>query len=520
MTLRRLLGSERLWATLGILLALLWFTQTLLLPPVYRGMLCCDAADYMRGAESSKLEQVLNEGAKNQRSEVPDNKKMSEASNAKTNLASPLLRVIKLLFSDAGYRPVGYSAFLAMHKYALLTLGVRASTAWVNAASMTALLLHFVAMFFFYRTAKSVYPVHPFAFFLLLAHPGLTSHAAIPLSDSLAISVLLIALCSIYRSLSTHGRESHGLAIGSGALIGLLLWIRSPHFFAVGLLMAGWIVLAALYRSRKALLIACVTALTMGIVLSPRLIACSRASGSLCFTPPAQASTQTFILLDLGLRNIRAYTVAGPEHAARLVTVDDPLLTAIFQGNCTFHEATVTRDLGICLLRHAPGIPLLYAKKLVGLFDNFHWETYATVMTPQPVIVMNRIFGAVGFAGFVFFLCGYAWMLCRKSLPLKIAVPLLYPIVYFAFFALLPIESRYGLPLAPFGIVTLIALWPMGWKLQRWRFLAVTMLLIAVFVAQTVVWDRGDPAKYGTANGEIENTITGKPSPESAELLV
>ncbi len=505
---RRLLSSEILWGSLGVMLALAWFTPTILLPSVYRGMLCCDAADYLRGAGSAKLEQVMEPSD----SSVSDTTTETTVETPSTGKISGLVR---LIFTDAGYRPLGYPAFLAIHKYALRMIGITSQILWVNAAAISALVIHLLAGFFFYRTARRAYPLHPAALMLLLAHPGLTSHAALPLSDGLAVSLMLLALCCVFRALEDRTRNAWAWTAAGGFLLATLIWVRAPHLMAVMLFLAAWIAVMLISRSWRGLLLACAAAAVTGILLSPRVIACSNASGTFCFTLPALAATQQHILLELGLRNVRAYTVAGPEREARLEIVDDPWLTSLLGRHCPIGETTATRDVALCFLRRPHLLPLFYGKKLIGLFDNYHWQTYATLMTPVPVMFMNRVVDELAFAGFVLMIIAAVMMVWRKfrhfskpkPQPAKgpersrgepVLVVLLYPLAYLAYTALLPVESRYGLPLAPFGLMMVGALWTMPPRRIRRYALIGLLLLVILFAAQVLAWDRIPPVVYAS----------------------
>ena len=138
-------------------------------------------------------------------------------------------------------------------------------------------------------------------------------------------------------------------------------------------------------------------------------------------------------------------------------------------------------------------------KKTIGLFDNFHLNTYAVEITRPWHVWWNRLFGLIAFNGFV----AAIWLLGRDLLRRRCSER---PALIFSAFLLVAfvamnvnsaIESRYGLPVAPtafmlFGaLVAEIARSPE--RRERRLFVGLAAVCSIGFLAQAVVWDAASP---------------------------
>ncbi len=488
------------WLLAGIVLATMWFTANRFLPPLFRGDVCCDSTGYVKIAE--KLAGIHIQEAVPTTHVSPE---QSSQSSPKKPLSLSLgLSLFTRIFTYSGYTPPGFPLFLAAHAFVLKTIGL-GSLPWLPIALSTALLLHILASFFFYRSWSSIgWNLHPIALTLLIAHPGLTSHAALPLADSLAITLMMIGIGCFLRISSTR---SIVWAISGGVFLAGAVLTKTSHFPAAFLTLIGTLMLPLLLRfiirTKDTSLgsfghlcaVYALCALSFLFVLSPRLIACTASTGHLCFSePPSQGEPLTANLIRTGLTGARTYTILTPDGSSALVTLTDPFFDK-FRRECTIDNLHPVSSLLSCLLSHPLQTPIFLVKKSIGLFDNFHWNTYATYVTPLPVIILNRLFGFLGFLGFLTLFITVALDIIRSPRRLLDLTPLLFPLAFFAMGILLMIESRYGLPLAPFGIIGAVLLIQRGWKQQR-VLLSISAVLGLLFLVQTFAWDRSDPFPY------------------------
>jgi uncharacterized membrane protein (Fun14 family) len=447
------------WLLAGIVLASVWFAANRMLPPLFRGDVCCDSTQYVSMSESKKLD---------------DLKPVAESPQAPVTFVK---KVVQILFTDTGYRTIGYPAFLAIHRFVFGHWFVLAST-------ITALLLHILAMFALYRMARSIgIPLHPVALTLLIAYPAFTSAAALPLSDSLAISLVLFGLCAMTK-------RGLGFALLTGLLFALAFWVRPAHLLPMTGVLGAWMIVG-LFSKKKLWLPPLLALLTFCVLLSPRAVSCSRTAGSLCLMPAAESSVQQSTLFRLAMRGARTYTVIFKDARSEILTIPDPFLMRHF-SSCPIGDSAPTKDLVLCLTKNTLRLPVFFLKKAIGLFDHFHWNTYATYVTPTWMIVMQRIIGSLGFSGFlgIPFVVGYA--MHKKRRVTQVLVILVFPLLSFAMTSVIAIESRYGMAVMPFGMISavLIGQWILKRRDKKAMLVAgLLSLLILTFLLQTLQWD-------------------------------
>ncbi len=524
--LRRLLSSERFWLLAGIVIAVLWFGWNSSLPGIFRGTVCCDSTYYINMAGTPKLNAVMGSGT---------------ATGITTVSTGKLF--FHYLFEDASYRTIGYPLFLAAHRYGLSFLHLGGLIDWMFASTVTALLLHILSSLFFYRSLKYLgWNVHPVILFLIVAHPGLTSHAALPLSDSLSVSLVLFASACLARSLTIADhlpiRPSARAFIIYPLLTGLFfassVWVRSANFLAAEVTLIAWLLIVIVrhaipmlqraYASRwQRILLFCwslikrlktpqtdhrwwllpaLALLSFFVILSPRLIACTRDAGSLCLIRPSEQSGMIAELFERGLGGARTYTAIQPapplpQWPEKQITVRDSYFAAHLKPYCPIKPESAGHDLITCFARTWIHWPVFLGKKLIGLFDNFHLNSYATYVTPFWVLIYSRIFGMIAFAGFVLLILSVFTSFFFKRVSESTsqrALFVLFPLTYAAYSALLTIESRYGLLLVPFGLAGLaVTVHPAlkQWKKRRWTLCAAAVLML-LFIVQTSLWDAAD----------------------------
>ncbi len=483
---------EALWLLAGIVIAVAWFSWNRSLPPLFRGEICCDSTSYMKIA-----------------AQLP----AKTAAGATQTHGNQFFSLLKQVFSYAGYTPPGFPLFLGAHRYAVQFLHLDAVVSWLSVAFVTALLLHFCISFFFYRSlVRMGLKLHPVALFLLLIHPGLLSHAALPLADFLAVALMMAAIGCLCRAITPGHRGRIAFSLAGGIFLGLAVFTRTSHLIAASACAVAWLLftLPQVRHGWKTLLLPLLCLAAFGLTLAPRIIACTRAAGTICYSLPKDSNPLKAALLQEGLYGARTYTVLAPNYA-KLVTLSDPLFLRL-TAQCPISTGNSVRDLLGCLAAHPLSAALYMTKKTIGLFDNFFLNSYATYVTPGWVIVWNRIFGVISFVGFFALLGQILIRWALRGWTLDHLAPFVYPLTYGSYSILLMIESRYGLPMAPFGIVGFVLLLQHLAKTWKTRPLSLVLPIAAavLFLVQVLQWDSFATLTYRSI-GEALNPASPKP---------
>ncbi len=494
-----MLRSPVVWLVLGSLAAAVWFCAASSLPPLLRGKTCCDAVSYLHLAESSKIAGAF----------------AATGTGTVGGGSSLLHTVFTALTADTGYRTLGYPAFLAAHRYVLHVLGLSSAVDWFSLSTFTALLLHLVSALFFWRGIRRHIDVHPIGLFLLLAYPPLVAHAAVPLTDSLAVSLLLLALGSLLR-VAPETRKRLWAALG-GLFLGLLVITRPSHLPAAVVVITVWLTIAGMRKWRRydagMFACACIAAACFVLPLAPRIASCSLHAGTLCFTPPGDNAYQTAFLIQVGNDGARTQTVVWGKSSSAIYTVTDAFFQSSFARCPIVHPGP---DLLRCYARNAPLLPLFFLKKTVGLFDHPGLTPYATVVTPAWVTWTNRTGGLLGFLGFLALAAWALHMIRRKQWTSMSLLAALYALVYWAYSSVISVEARYGLPLTAMGLVLFpAALSALTARRDRaGRLLLILWLCLGLFfLVQGGVWDALDPVRPATIR-----EITAQPPVQPAGL--
>ncbi len=494
MILPRLHGAfptrrELPWLLAGVVIAVLWFSFNRSLPPLFRGDVCCDSTGYVKIA--AQLPGVI-----------------TTTETARTN---GFLGFLTHAFTYTGYTPPGFPLFLGITHTITNALSLDLLVGWVTLSLFIGLILHVFAGLFFYRSLiRWGFPLHPAALFLLTAHPGLTSQAAIPLADSLAITLMMIGIGSLCRAVAP-GKQQLYWSFAAGVLLALTVFTRTSHLPAVIICIVGWLllILPQLRKKSAALLLPAACACAFAVILSPRFVACSREAHTFCYSLPEEKTEHAAGLLREGLKSARTYTVLAPDFG-KLVSLTDPFLRQ-FSAICPIDSSIPLQSFLSCSARH-PALAFQFGvKKIIGLFDNFHLNSYATYVTPTWVIIWNRFFGVLGFVGF-FSLLGFALVVVREQKGfLQRLAPFLYPAAFAGYSSILMVESRFGLPLAPFGVAGATLLIPYIFRLSPWKkiVLLLAALAAALFLIQVLIWDASDPLQYVS----IERALRSDQSP-------
>lgn len=480
----------------GGIIGLGFFLYQLTLPPLFRGIICCDSVIYMNYAR-----QLVRPRGDTQpvpalkveiKEEMPPTVAPPSADAPKKSRWSLILETI--FKSTSKYLP-GYGAFLAVHSLISNLLG--GVLPWIEFSLLTAFLLSTASILFLWRSLnRSGIATPAWAAALILAFPTLATHAALPISDSLAISLNLFAFSLILRTFNAPlSTRSILLAILNGFLFGSLLWVRPIYSVALGAMFGLWFAVALyhLFRQRfsTTLIIWAVTTAAMVLVFLPRLMACNAASGGLCITPEKDNKEMMVGVLRMGFSGARAYTVLRPfpSGMGRLVVVPDPTVASL---GCTFDPTDPRGQMVSCLARNWWKVPGFLFTKFLGALDTPHLSGIATYITPRWMQFMLRLLMMPVLAGII----AAVWLFFSK-LQTAWKLILVYTGIYLATLLPLASEYRYALLIVPIGIFSLGQFLSMQWpKVQRWSVASIFLVLACVFWIKVTQWDKADPIPY------------------------
>jgi hypothetical protein len=460
-----------MWAVSGFIIGSMWFVFNDSLPAIFRGRDCCDSVNYISIAKShANLGEMLN-------------------------------------FS--GDRALGYPLFLKLHQVGVEFFKLPVD--WINASCISSLILHFAAILFFYwiLTSKLKFKLHPFFLLLVLIHPGLVSHAALSLSDSVTTSLFTLSLaftiCAFKQPQSHLSWRTHLVA---GALLGLSVLMRPLLLsFVLVAFPLIWVFYPATNEikylgrakgSKKNVMRHFALPFLLGFALTSGVgfRSCFLQFHRFCLSNPSFNKEVMAGSIRVGLRSSRVYTSVTP--ATKWAVVTDAYSQRHFGDKCIISDKKAISTLLQCYIQNLPALPLHLLKKMIGFFDNYQLNTYAVDITTTWERYLNRTFGLLGFLGT---LCAFLYLYLfsrgqkyrESSLVLLTAFILIYTGISLNFH----IESRYGFPAVPAAIFLL------GIKIQEelekknsiraWAkspFLWLMVTGSAVFWLQTWLWDR------------------------------
>jgi hypothetical protein len=402
----------------------------------------------------------------------------------------------------AGDRTLGFPLFLYLVKSLTTLAGSVSVETFVDVVCVLLLLIHVVATLLFFAEVSSVSEremglrLHPAALALLLAYPGLVAYTAVPLTDTLATDLLMLAiaaLCRASRLPTTATRAGWGLACGAG--LGAVVLVRPATVVPCAAVLAGgWVVVG----TRRTVM----TAATLGFALLVGMQAanCARVFDRACLTNPTTTAAAVAESVGWGVASARHYWSQRSNDPDGHVSVPDPFLADHLAADC-HPTAVLGRDgLLACLATHPTAVVPFELKKAIGLFDSYYLQPYAVDVTPRWARLVSRPFGALAFAGFVAAVGWLGLVVARLLTGLRLGsgllgVVLLIPVAHIVWQSLFHVEPRYGFPAVPFALVSLtVCVQRSGGLAPRRRALVFAVLAgaILLFLGQTYRWDVGD----------------------------
>lgn len=384
--------------------------------------------------------------------------------------------------------------------------------AWVNAIGLALLTTHFVSAWLFSKWLRSVSLIRSdnvalALFFMIATYPALIGHTTTPLSDTLAVDLLLIgavALCKATHSVSQIRIVTFSILAAS--ITGFAILVRPGNLLPFAAALFVTLVFATLQSFRKA---AVILAIAIGsvLVLLPFNHNCMQKYGTVCLQAP---STFNFgESAQAGLRGARILWQKTYLSAGHTPILPDDFMYRHFAQKCDVKHIVGIDQTSLtgCLLSRPLTLPVFLVKKWIGLFDHYRFTPYLEDATPIWLMSLSRVYDTLAWIGFSLFLLlpllATLNKESRNSLSEKVVTPLaplfliVYCMVLLAQHTALHTEDRYGFPLIPLALATLAIHIEMLHQhlreYRKWLPVAIYGVLAGmVFVLQVRIWDHSN----------------------------
>ena len=330
---------------------------------------------------------------------------------------------------------------------------------------------------------------------LMFAHPALAGISGLPMSEPLATASVSSALATTILLLN-NGRLLVLRALLIGGFLGVALCIRPQMLAFLGVFIGfvGAVVGLLKYYATKRfipagfafILFFVVSAGTFYPCVRHLLNNCMRSYNTFCLIEPglAQSAMRESILFKA--TRIWYTPLPIPESAVLCKNVPWPIVF----GDCELSRTDFLGELLMCYKRHYKEIPLIFAERLVGSFDNRHIHPYAGKETSTRESFVIRCFSIVTLIGaaaaLVIWLCslGHGEAL-RKSY-------LLLPLVYIGAQINFHPEPRYYYPIFPLLFICGMSSLITNQFARRWQrvvFLVSSVAITFYYTTKVVEWD-------------------------------
>ena len=412
----------------------------------------------------------------------------------------------------AGKRTVGFPLFEFMVRNALTMFASNTTVLqWVNAICFTLLITHIVTAWFFSVWVRRTNLIKSengafFLFIFLATYPALIGHTTSPLTDTLAIDLVLCAIISIEKSFNAKSIYRASLFSGIAALFfGFSILVRPGSLLGIAVALATGGVIS-LFSERRKMIVIGGTVLGCVVILAPFCSNCAQKYGSVCLQSP---QTVNFVMsAQLGLRGARTLWGKGSLVPGGGSILPDEIMFTNYYRRCHL-ESIVGIDkssLTGCLFSRPLSIPAYTIKKWIGLFDHFRFTPYLEEDTPFWLRWLSRTYDSLSWIGLALFF----WSLLQaskrqnrsniKELVTNNITPVLlvvYSVVMLAQHTVLHIEDRYGFPILPLCATMLVIYGEKSIRAYRsfgWRSIGpvavYSVMAWALFVTQIIIWDR------------------------------
>lgn len=435
---------------LGLIGAVAYFLFNTSLPESARGLLCCDAAAYLR----------LSDGG------------------------------LWNVFVHSSLRVFGYPFYLAVFRELFRGYGD-----FLMPALIFQLILHLGSCaFLFYAIRLSELRVPLVALALLFVHPALTGVSALTLTDSLSTSILSSIFALIILLLYGETRTI-AKSVLIGALFGALLTLRpsTSTLMIPAVAIICSCVFALTYQRIKLFKVAlvratlCCLAMFLGYLptYGHTIHNCYSSHHEWCVIPAHEVRGNVPRSFLFAIQFSRFWGIISPQGLPEFRRTEDVILT-----DCTISEESGTSDLLSCYLKNKSRLPRHFFRRILGVFDNRHLNPYAALSTSPSEYWAIRSFSIVGLIGLVAALgiVGASFRVGGLARQGHILLALVFLAIQINFHT----ENRYVFPIVPLlfllGIGS-IATNPFPKRWHHIAFLIVALALVTVFTTTVIEWD-------------------------------
>ncbi|MFZ2307997.1 MAG: hypothetical protein WAW34_11775 [Rhodoferax sp.] len=392
-------------------------------------------------------------------------------------------------------------------------------TQWVNAICVVLYTVHMTASWLFSKWMKSTLVIKSeysgyFMFFFLATYPAMVGYTTTPLSDTLAIDFMLLALVFFDSALNNERRYGwFTLSISAAVFLGFSILVRPALILglAIALTVCGGISICVGTRRIQVTIGTIIVASIL--ILAPYLANCKSTYGSYCLQSPKTFDAN--LSIQEGLRGARISWSKIAKETEKLPMIDDSLMYNSYYKECNIEGLFGLQRLSLtgCLLARPLSAPPFVVKKWIGLFDHFRFTPYLENLTPPWLRLLSRVYGAFAWLGlslsFLIFLKfketaakSNLQMLLTQNISLVLLASC--SIVLLAQHTVLHTEDRYGFPIVPICAALAIAQLEhflalyrkYGWRRLVWR-VTYCLLALAMFAYQTTSWDQALIAQIG-----------------------
>jgi hypothetical protein len=434
---------------LGLVGAALWSYRNFTLPDYGRGLMCGDAAEYIRLTETT----------------------------------------LSAVFEHSSVRVFGYPFFLAALRPVAPADGLLLLTLLVQVS------LHIASSFFLFFALRRTGLIIPYAVLgLLWAHPALIGVNSLTLTDGIATSFTSLMLGTVILLLNNKSYlPIKGTVIG--LIFGITISLRPSISTSMWLFI--FLVAVALYSSERSLGSSFKKSAQRGVaflffyaigfapIYGHIVNNCYRASGEFCVISSYHVAEWVPVSFRKAIEYGRIWGIVRPGGVFEWGFTDDRVLQ-----HCDVGREHTTAQLLSCYRQNFTNVPRHFFRRTIGIFDNRHLNPYAALLTSPAEYWTLRIFSLVGLVGVFAASLHFAIGLAKGTWP-RIAY-LTFPLLYLAIQLNFHGETRYIFPIQP--ILFFLALYSLRVSAfpKRWLYalyLVGSSVLATIFITMVTHWD-------------------------------
>jgi hypothetical protein len=414
------------------------------------------------------------------------------------------------VWNYAGLRSVGLPFLEFVIKQGLATFtSANTFNAWVDAICAAMLITHLATVWFFAKWARRTKLIQSengalFLFAFLGTYPALIGHTTLPLTDTLAIDLVLCAVISLEAAFNAKRTPNALMLSGLSAfLFGSLILVRPGSLIAIAAALAAAGAISLWGERRKSLLIG-IAALGCLTTMAPFVSNCAQKYGEICLQSMIPGFPQD---AQAGLAGGRTLWARGYTDDGIVRTLPDETMVSNYASRCRLTSLFGLADTSLtgCLLSRPLAIPAYVGKKWIGLFDHFRFTPFLEDHTPFWLRWLSRAYDSLSWIGFALFFFSMIRMAKQESrsrlkalLAHNITPALLtiYALLMLAQHTIMHVEDRYGFPVIPLCAIVLAIYGERAIRQYRsfeWRNDGLLVLYCglawAAFVAQIIIWD-------------------------------